>query len=107
MTQNKPDLSREERISQTVFTLGLTLPTIDLFREFARRSELEGRDPEVTDTSPEDKGRLTHLKKAGLLTTYVCPGDPWQALWVSFTPRGRAFASRIGITVYSFEGGER
>ncbi len=43
--------------------------------------------------SKEDRGNLTQLKRAGLITTENNGID----LWVEFTERGREYAAEIGI----------
>lgn len=43
--------------------------------------------------SKEDRGLLTHLKRAGLITTFVDGGDSW----IQFTDAGKAFAAELGI----------
>lgn len=46
--------------------------------------------------SPESKGHLTKLKKAGLVTT--CQDEDDRSLsWVSFTPAGKEFAAALGV----------
>lgn len=43
--------------------------------------------------SKEERGNLTQLKRAGLLTTFVDEGDPF----AQFTDAGIAFAAEQGI----------
>jgi hypothetical protein len=43
----------------------------------------------------EDRGNLTQLKQAGLITTFKSDGD----LWVSFTDLGVAYALENGIEI--------
>lgn len=43
--------------------------------------------------SKEDRGNLTQLKKAGLITTWTDEG----LTWISFTESGKAFAKECGI----------
>lgn len=45
--------------------------------------------------SKEDRGNLTQLKKAGLLTTFDYDGFTW----VQFTDAGVAFAAENGVEV--------
>ena len=78
----------------------LTPETLALFIDFAHISSQEERDPEVLCTSRKDKGHITNLKKAGVITTYVCEGDELGILWVSFTDKGKALAAAHGINVF-------
>lgn len=43
----------------------------------------------------EDRGLITHLKRAGLVTTFVDDGDSW----INFTDAGKAFARTLGLEV--------
>lgn len=43
--------------------------------------------------SKEDRGNLTQLKKAGLITTWVDEGQTW----IDFTDEGKALAKENGI----------
>ena len=43
----------------------------------------------------EDRGNITQLKKAGLLTTFASDG----CAWIEFTQAGREFAQEHGITI--------
>lgn len=92
-----------EIISRLISLRYLTRDTLAVFLAFAGTSEDEGRDPEVDCTSPRDKGHITNLKKAGLVTTYVCPGDEWRVLWMGFTDKGKAVARAHGIRVWGDE----
>ena len=78
----------------------LTPETLAVFLSFAHISSQEERDPEVAATSRQDKGHITNLKKAGLITTYVCNGDELRILWASFTDKGKALAADHGIYVF-------
>jgi hypothetical protein len=48
--------------------------------------------------SKEDRGNLTQLKRAGLITTFVDEG----CTWIMFTDEGLCFASDNGIDLYRF-----
>lgn len=56
-----------------------------------------------TGTSKADQGNLTHLKRAGLVTTREerdrVNGLIRTDVWVSFTDAGRALAAEHGITL--------
>lgn len=45
--------------------------------------------------SKEERGNLTQLKRAGLITTFKYEGD----MWIRFTDAGKAFALEHGIEV--------
>lgn len=50
--------------------------------------------------SKEERGNLTQLKRAGLITTIVDnePGrDSARCTWVVFTPKGIEYATTLGI----------
>lgn len=44
--------------------------------------------------SKEDRGNLTQLKRAGLVTTFESDGE----MWVEFTATGKALATQHGVT---------
>lgn len=46
------------------------------------------------DTKAE-RGNLTQMKRAGLITTFTEDG----CTWISFTPAGKAFAAENGIVI--------
>ena len=46
--------------------------------------------------SKEERGNLTQLKQAGLITTFVDEGDTW----INFTDAGVAYAKELGIDTY-------
>ena len=82
----------EKREATDLIAPTITTATHEVFMSLAKTSEGEGRNPEVTHTSNQWKGHLMNLKKAGLITTYVCDGDPDRVLWVGFTEAGYALA---------------
>lgn len=45
--------------------------------------------------SKEDRGLVTHLKRAGLITTFNDEGNSW----IQFTDAGKAYASELGLDV--------
>lgn len=47
--------------------------------------------------SKEERGNLTQLKRAKLITTFVDDG----CTWIQFTDAGKAFASENGVTINS------
>lgn len=56
-------------------------------------------------STQEDKGNLTQLKKAGLVTTWneknpsSDPGEQPTLTWIEFTQPGRALAAEHGIEI--------
>lgn len=48
--------------------------------------------------SKEERGNLTQLKKAGLITTFNDGGDTW----ITFTAAGKALAAEHGIIIESY-----
>ena len=77
----------------------LTDATLAVFLDFARTCRAEERDPEVCGTSRKDKGHITNLKKAGLITTSI-DDSGWNNNWVAFTDKGKALAAEHGINVF-------
>lgn len=84
------------------FTLTLTDNAILLFAHYAddagnwNGTPLVGRDGNVSLLGDkEDRGLLTHLKRAGLVTTFKQDG----CQWLSFTSKGVQFAASLGYTV--------
>jgi hypothetical protein len=47
--------------------------------------------------SKEERGNLTQLKRAGLITTFMDDRD--RTKWIEFTPAGRALALQHGIEI--------
>lgn len=43
--------------------------------------------------SKEERGNLTQLKRAGLITTFVDEGNTW----IDFTDAGKAYAKENGV----------
>lgn len=49
----------------------------------------------MIDVTPANRGNLTQIKKAGLLTTFKDEG----IIWVDFTDAGVEYAAARGITI--------
>ena len=49
----------------------------------------------LLDISKEERGNVTQLKRAGLITTEKDEGN----VWVQFTEAGKAFAVKLGATL--------
>lgn len=45
--------------------------------------------------SKEERGNLTQLKRAGLITTFSEEG----CLWVEFTTAGKEYAASLGVSI--------
>ena len=72
----------------------LTEATRERFNELAQQIEEEGRDLPMGDFTNQMKGYITNMKKAGLVTTYRCPGDPCRVLWIGLTEAGEELAAK-------------
>ena len=81
-------------------SMNLTKRSIDLFVAYAEDADNWSGSPLVGGNvggSKEDRGNLTQLKKAGLITTdYVREDD---CTWINFTKMGIEYAAALGITI--------
>lgn len=76
----------------------ITDKSLKLFLAYARDAGNWGGKPPIGGNVggyPEDRGNLTQLKRAGLITTFAFDGDKW----VQFTEAGVALAAEHGVTV--------
>lgn len=76
----------------------LTERSKELFFEYAKDAPNWSGNPLVGGNvggSKEDRGNLTQLKRAGLITTFMDEGDAW----IVFTDAGVAFAAENGVDV--------
>jgi hypothetical protein len=74
----------------------ITEKSLQIFLAYARDAGNWGGSPLVGGNVPdskEDRGNLTQLKKAGLITTETDEGN----VWLYFTEKGKKFASNYGI----------
>lgn len=74
----------------------ITAQSLDLFLDYARDAGNWGGCPLVGGNvggSKEDRGNLTQLKRAGLITTFKCDGETW----VEFTAAGKSLAEGHGV----------
>lgn len=79
----------------------LTQASLDLFLDYAHDADNWSGTPLVggnVSGTKEERGNLTHLKKAGLITTFVDSG----LTWVKFTEAGRALAVQHNIEIISY-----
>jgi hypothetical protein len=76
----------------------LTERSLQLFLDYASDAGNWGGTPLIGGNvggGREDTGNLTHLKKAGLITTAA----DGQAVFIYFTEAGRALAAEHGIEI--------
>jgi hypothetical protein len=79
--------------------MSITGRTLELFLAYAKDAGNWSGSPLVGGNvggSKEDRGNLTQMKKAGLVTTQVDEGNTW----LYFTEAGRALAAEHGITLH-------
>ena len=70
----------------------------ELFLEYARDAGNWSGTPPVGGNvggSKEDRGNITQLKRAGLITTDVDEGETW----IHFTDQGRVYAKALGVPI--------
>jgi hypothetical protein len=78
----------------------LTERSKELFRLYAKDACNWSGTPLVGGNvggSKEDRGNLTQLKRAGLITTDVDPED--RTTWIAFTEKGKEYARTLGINL--------
>ena len=78
--------------------MNITDTSLNLFLDYAEDAGNWSGTPLVGGNvggSKEDRGNLTQLKRAGLLTTFAEDGDTW----ISFTPEGKRLAAEHGIEI--------
>lgn len=71
----------------------------ELFIAYAEDADNWGGTPLVGGNvggSKEDRGNLTQLKLADLLTTF---DDGEGCIWIEFTPKGLEYAAALGIKI--------
>lgn len=76
----------------------ITQTSLDLFLAYARDAGNWSGTPCVGGNvggSKEDRGNLTQLKRAGLITTDKSDGQTW----VNFTDAGRVLAAAHGVEI--------
>jgi hypothetical protein len=75
-------------------TMSISDKSLSLFIKFAKDASNWSGTPMV-DITKEQRGNLTQLKKAGLVTTFR--SDDWD--YVQFTPLGIQLAAANGIKI--------
>ena len=76
----------------------ITPQSLKLFLDFARDAGNWSGTPCVGGNvggSKEDRGNITQLKRAGLVTTFVSGRDTF----IEFTPAGKSLAAKHNISV--------
>lgn len=91
---------RSSTISTGIEHPPITPRSLELFKAYAQDASNWGGKPCVGGNVPdskEDRGNLTQLKRAGLITTEEIkdPGNP-TCIWLTFTPKGVQFARALG-----------
>jgi hypothetical protein len=74
----------------------ITERSMKLFLDYARDADNWGGKPLIGGNVggyAEDRGNLTQLKQAGLITTFKYDGETW----IDFTDTGRALAAEHGV----------
>jgi len=78
----------------------LTEKSLELFLDYARDAGNWSGTPLVGGNvggTAQDRGNLTQLKRAGLLTTFRSSDGE---RWIEFSDKGRELAAKHGITLY-------
>jgi hypothetical protein len=76
----------------------ITPQSLNVFLAYAKDADNWSGTPCVGGNvggTPEERGNLTQLKKAGLITTFTDYGQTW----IDFTETGKALAAQHGITI--------
>lgn len=86
-------------INATIQIIQITEASKNLFEAYAKDAGNWSGTPLVGGNvggSKEDRGNLTQLKVAGLITTFRDEG----CTWISFTDLGREYATSLGIEIH-------
>ena len=80
--------------------MNITELSKEIFKAYAKDAGNWAGEPMVGGnvrfgTEKEDRGNLTQLKRAGLITTFVDEGDTF----IQFTEAGREYAKGLGVEV--------
>ena len=75
----------------------LTDASKKLFEELVKDAPNWGGNPQV-DVSPTERGNLTQLKRAKLITTAVDPES--HIAFAAFTTDGKELATEMGLSAY-------
>ena len=99
-TRRTPGLGRSTMNDSAIAKLGPNAK--ELFALYVSDSGNWGGTPMVGGNvtllgDKEDRGLLTHLKKAGLITTFKQDREDGGNTFVEFTSEGRAYAVKLGL----------
>lgn len=88
------------QVEHTPVPLGIpiTRESMRVFLDYAKDAGNWSGTPMVGGNvggTKEERGNLTQLKQAGLITTFVYNG----LTWVDFTTEGKALAARLGAPI--------
>lgn len=86
-------------MNANALTPAITPRSHDLFIAYAQDAGNWSGTPLVGGNvggSAEDRGNLTQLKVAGLITTFRDEGETW----LDFTEQGRAYARQHGVEIH-------
>jgi len=92
---DKGDLTDETEME---YQMNLTERTKEVFKMYAEDAGNWNGNPPIGGNvggSKEDRGNITQLKQAGLITTDTDEGISW----IRFTKAGREYAATMGITI--------
>jgi hypothetical protein len=87
-----------QQIDQRLAQLGITYTSFEVFLAYARDAGNWGGTPCIGGNvggSPQERGNLTQLKKAGLILTFRSD----RCDFVQFTKAGRALADEMGVPI--------
>ena len=92
----KAETGQKDETQGNAMTINITEQSKALFLEYASDAGNWNGSPLVGGNvggSKEDRGNLTQLKRAKLITTFSDEG----CLWIVFTQTGKAFAAENGV----------
>jgi hypothetical protein len=87
-----------QQIDARLIALGITYTSFEVFLAYARDAGNWAGTPCIGGNvggSPQERGNLTQLKKAGLIRTF----NSDRCDFVEFTDAGRAFALEMGVPI--------
>jgi hypothetical protein len=95
--------AQEDDMNETKETkaaeIGITETSLKVFTAYAKDAGNWSGQPLIGGNvggSKEERGNLTQLKKAGLITTFRSDGLDW----MSFTDKGKELAASMGINIF-------
>lgn len=79
----------------------MTKESLRVFKMYAEDADNWGGTPLVGGNvggTKEERGNLTHLKKLGLITTFIEKED--NTTWIDFTDKGKELVVKLGINIW-------